>query len=111
MSQSLSLELSDEAYAALRRQAQAGGTSPAELAVAALERQLKVSGSPQTETNRQAARERFERHFGEINLGYTTGVDNIETVFVDESTHRYALSLLMARPDKSYSLCDAVSFS
>lgn len=29
---------------------------------------------PRAET--QAARERFERHFGEVDLGYTTGVDN-----------------------------------
>lgn len=29
-----------------------------------------------TEAEKQAARERFERHFGEVDLGYTTGVDN-----------------------------------
>src|SRR5690349_619761 len=31
-------------------------------------------------------------------------------VWVDESLHGLALGLLMNRPDKSYSLCDAVSF-
>ena len=35
---------------------------------------------------------------------------DIETVWVDEALHRAAMSLLMARPDKTYSLCDAVSF-
>lgn len=34
----------------------------------------------------------------------------IEMTWVDETLHRDALALLQARPDKSYSLCDAVSF-
>jgi predicted nucleic acid-binding protein len=29
---------------------------------------------------------------------------------VDEALHHAAMALLMARPDKTYSLCDAVSF-
>ncbi len=39
-------------------------------------------------------------------------VDNpdIETVWVNESLHREAMTFLMARRDKTYSLCDAVSF-
>jgi predicted nucleic acid-binding protein len=35
---------------------------------------------------------------------------DIQTVWVDEALHREALALLMARQDKTYSLCDAVSF-
>ena len=35
---------------------------------------------------------------------------DIETVWVGERLHREALALLLARPDKTYSLCDAVSF-
>ena len=35
---------------------------------------------------------------------------DIETVWVDEALHREALALLIARQDKTYSLCDAVSF-
>jgi uncharacterized protein len=35
---------------------------------------------------------------------------NIEIIWVDEDLHRRALDLLTARPDKAYSLCDAVSF-
>jgi uncharacterized protein len=34
----------------------------------------------------------------------------IEMTWVDETLHRDALALLQTRPDKSYSLCDAVSF-
>jgi predicted nucleic acid-binding protein len=35
---------------------------------------------------------------------------DIETVWVDEALHQKAMLLLQARPDKTYSLCDAVSF-
>jgi uncharacterized protein len=35
---------------------------------------------------------------------------DIETVWPDESLHQTAMTLLQARPDKTYSLCDAVSF-
>jgi predicted nucleic acid-binding protein len=38
------------------------------------------------------------------------GNPDIETVWVDESLHREAMTLLLARQDKTYSLCDAVSF-
>jgi predicted nucleic acid-binding protein len=39
-------------------------------------------------------------------------VDNpdIDTVWVDEALHRAAMAFLLARHDKTYSLCDAVSF-
>jgi len=35
---------------------------------------------------------------------------DIDTVWVDEALHREGMALLVARPDKTYSLCDAVSF-
>jgi len=35
---------------------------------------------------------------------------DIETAWVDRALHQKAMDLLQARPDKSYSLCDAVSF-
>ena len=76
MSQTLVLELSDEAYTALRRRAEAAGTSPAHIATVSLERQFGLAASLRTEPEKQAARERFERHFGEVNLGHPTGVDN-----------------------------------
>ena len=34
----------------------------------------------------------------------------VKLVWVDEPLHTQALAFLRARPDKSYSLCDAVSF-
>lgn len=38
------------------------------------------------------------------------GDAKIELIWVDETLHRRALDLLIARSDKTYSLCDAVSF-
>ena len=35
---------------------------------------------------------------------------DIEMIWVNERLHRVAVDLLLARPDKTYSLCDAVSF-
>ncbi|MBW4688704.1 MAG: PIN domain-containing protein [Komarekiella atlantica HA4396-MV6] len=35
---------------------------------------------------------------------------DIETVWINELLHREAVKLLVARQDKTYSLCDAVSF-
>jgi len=34
----------------------------------------------------------------------------VEVVWVSETLHSQAIDLLLARPDKAYSLCDAVSF-
>jgi predicted nucleic acid-binding protein len=34
----------------------------------------------------------------------------VEVVWVDKILHQEAVNLLLARPDKTYSLCDAVSF-
>jgi predicted nucleic acid-binding protein len=34
----------------------------------------------------------------------------VQVQWVDETRHRAALAMLLAQPDKSYSLCDAVSF-
>lgn len=82
MSQILQLELSDEAYVAVHRHAEIAGTSPAQWIASALERQYGAIRAGQdrptqrSETERQAARERFEAHFGEMDLGSATGVDN-----------------------------------
>ena len=35
---------------------------------------------------------------------------DIETIWVDEALHREGVALLLAQLDKTYSLCDAVSF-
>lgn len=82
MSQVLTVELSDVAYAGLERRARANATSPTELAAAALELQFRDPDAPQpaekllNEVDVRTARERFERHFGAVDLGYATGADN-----------------------------------
>ncbi|MEH2317904.1 hypothetical protein [Nostoc sp.] len=78
MSQVLILELSDEVYAALQQQAEVAGVSLAELVATSIEQQygsLRREKS-QTETEKEAARQRFQNHAGSINLGYATGADN-----------------------------------
>jgi hypothetical protein len=35
-----------------------------------------LTASLRSDAEKQAARERCERHFGEVNLGYPTGADN-----------------------------------
>ncbi|WP_375467492.1 hypothetical protein [uncultured Nostoc sp.] len=78
MSQVLSFELSDEVYAALQQQAEIAGVSLAELVAISIEQQyvsLKSEKS-QTDTEKEAVRQRFRSHAGSINLGYATGADN-----------------------------------
>ncbi len=78
MAQMLSIKLSDEVYDAIKRQAQAIGASPAALAARWLQQKCVMPepshGEPPGHV--QAARERFESHFGEVNLGHPTGADN-----------------------------------
>ena len=79
MNRTLTIQLSDEVFAALRRRAQTEGTSAAKCAAEVLEEQLGLSAdaaSPQTDAAKQAAREQFERHFGAVDLGHPTGTDN-----------------------------------
>ena len=82
MSRTLTLKLSDEVYSAICRQAETAGTSPARWIAATLEQRYQGghegqgSRAQQTEAERRAARERFELHFGAVDLGYPTGVDN-----------------------------------
>jgi hypothetical protein len=82
MSQTLTLELSDEVYIAILRHAKTAGMSPAHWIASTLEQQYsnsrawQLARAQRTEAEKQVARERFERHFGEVDLGYATGVDN-----------------------------------
>jgi hypothetical protein len=82
MSQTLILELSDEVYTVIQRRAEMAGASLPRWLAMTLEKQYSRSPDWQrvrtqrTEEEKQAARERFERHFGEVDLGYATGVDN-----------------------------------
>ena len=82
MSQTLTLELSDEVYNAIRHHAEVAGTSPAQFAATSLEREFGIAlgaqavSAQRTEAEKQAAREQFERLCGAVNLGYPTGTDN-----------------------------------
>jgi hypothetical protein len=77
MSQSLTLELSEQVFVAIQQQAQAVGISPAQLAATLLERQF-----PQTfkllldSAEQNVARSRFERHFGTLELDNSIDLDN-----------------------------------
>src|SRR6266567_1596511 len=82
MSEKLILEISDLTFAAIQQQARKAGTSPDHVAAAVLERSFGNPGEAMNgpgqliEAEKQAARRRFERHFGAVDLGYSTGTDN-----------------------------------
>lgn len=84
MSQTLILELSDEVYTMIQRQAEEAGTSPAHWLAKALEQQYgrrhawQSALARRTAAEQQAARECFERHFGEVDLSDATGADNAQ---------------------------------
>ena len=82
MSQTLILELSDAVYTIIQRQAEAAGTSPAHWLAKTLEQQYRSphtgesAGTRHTAAKQQAARERFERHFGAVDQADAIGIDN-----------------------------------
>lgn len=82
MSQTLVVELSDDVYAEVTQRAVAAHTSPAQIIATSLEQHFRRGGSghqwqqERSEAELQAARARFERHFGAVDLGYATGTDN-----------------------------------
>lgn len=77
MSRLLTLELSDEVYAALQQQASAAGISVTELLVTSLNRQQGFITSSNADAEAQKeARQRLLRYAGAASLGYATGVDN-----------------------------------
>ena len=84
MSQTLILELSDEVYTTIQRQAESAGTSPAHWLATTLEQQYgsRYAGQsaqrPRTAAEQQAARVRFEQHFGEVDRSDAVGADNAQ---------------------------------
>ena len=48
----------------------------AEWIVTSLEQRFELLREQRTEAEKEAARQRFRRHAGAIDLGYATGVDN-----------------------------------
>jgi hypothetical protein len=78
MSQLLSVELAEQTHARLQSAAATAGTSPDELAARSIEREYGRSHAAplKSKPDAQTASERFERHFGSVELGIPTGADN-----------------------------------
>lgn len=77
MTQILKLQLNDQIFTAIQQQAEAIGIPPEQLAATLLEQQFgQVFKLSQSEAEKEAARQRFRRHVGAIDLGYPTGADN-----------------------------------
>ena len=92
MNQILTLELSEQVFAAIQRQAETIGISPERLAATFLERQFtQAFRLLLSEAEKDAARARFERHFGALKLDNSMSLDNesIDADLVREytSTH------------------------
>ncbi|MBW4617916.1 MAG: hypothetical protein KME17_00840 [Cyanosarcina radialis HA8281-LM2] len=78
MNQILTLELSEQTFAAIQLQAQTFGISPERLAATLLEQQFERQGFKLllNEAQKNAARARFERHFGTLQLDESRNLDN-----------------------------------
>ncbi len=92
MTQILTLELNDQIFTAIQRQAEAIGVSPEWLAATLLEQQFgQVLKLLLPEAEKETARARFESHFGTLNLEHPTDLHNesIDADLVREyaSTH------------------------
>jgi predicted nucleic acid-binding protein len=96
----------------------AGGLSPNLLTQICLEPELLNSASKGSLTHSYVLAElialalirRFPRPAVLTFLMDLLDNPDIETLWVDEQLHREAMKLLIERQDKTYSLCDAVSF-
>jgi len=77
MSQVVTVQIRDELYTVLSRQAEIAGLSLPEWIAVALEQTAVVSERPnRTEAEKESARQRFRRHAGSIDWGHPTGADN-----------------------------------
>jgi hypothetical protein len=77
MSHTLTLELSDQVFTVIQQQAEAMGLPPERLAATLLEQRFgQMFQLLLSDADRETARFRFERHFGELNLSQSTDIDN-----------------------------------
>lgn len=92
MSQILTLELNDQVFAAIQRQAENIGIPPENLAATLLEQKFsQIFKLLPTDAEKENGRKKFERHFGVIDLGFSTDLNN-ESIDADlakeySSTH------------------------
>jgi hypothetical protein len=77
MSQILTLKLSDKAFTSIRQKAKIIGVTPEYFIASLLEQQFgQVFKSLLTEVEGEAARARFERHFGTLGSSRAVRIDN-----------------------------------
>ncbi len=77
MSQILTLEINEQVFAAIQRRAETIGISPERLAATLLEQQFtEALKLLLDEAERDAARAKFERHFGTLKLNDSMSLDN-----------------------------------
>ena len=76
MSQILTLELNDRVFAAIQQQAENIGIAPESLAAKLLEQKFSHFNFLLTDAEKESRRAKFERHFGAIDLGFSTDLDN-----------------------------------
>ncbi len=83
MTHLLTVELNDQIFTAIQREAQAIGIPPERLAATFLEQRFgQVFKLLLSESEKEIARARFERHFGALNLEHTIDLNN-ESIDVD----------------------------
>lgn len=77
MSQILTLEISEHTFSAIQQQAVALGIEPEHLAVTLIEQQFsQVFKLPVDASEAEAARLRFEHHFGTLRIEDAIAIDN-----------------------------------
>ncbi|OCQ94659.1 hypothetical protein BCD67_04090 [Oscillatoriales cyanobacterium USR001] len=77
MSQILTLELNDRVFAAIQQQSENIGIPPERLVATLVEQNFtQIFRTLLTDTEKEVRRAKFERHFGEIDLGFATDIDN-----------------------------------
>jgi hypothetical protein len=76
MNRTITLELPEGTFAALNKMAQESGTSPSEWIVNYLDKHLAPLHDEPVPDEARKARERFRRHFGEVNSGDPRSGDN-----------------------------------
>lgn len=77
MTQTLTLELNDQFFAAIHQQAQSIGIPPENLAIKLLEQNfVNMFRLLPTDAEKKRRVSKFERHFGAIDLDVATNLDN-----------------------------------
>ncbi|MEL7225872.1 MAG: hypothetical protein AAF810_00400 [Cyanobacteria bacterium P01_D01_bin.36] len=76
MSQTLTLEISEQAFIAIKKEAEATGVAPAHLAALMLEQKVTNVSNSAENSSKSAAAKKFESHFGSLSIAQAMNVDN-----------------------------------